>query len=68
MEWMYASVRLGDGNGVCGAEFVVYGFCVAQVLVVLDEASSMLCQQFLQSFPFAAGPVEVRAGNVVCGC
>ena len=66
--WRYASVRLGHMNGVCGAESMVDGFCVAQVLLVLDEASSMLCQQFLQSFPLAAGPVEVRAGNVVCGC
>ena len=47
---------------------MVDGFCVAQVLLVLDETSSMLCQQFLQSFPLAACPVEVRAGNVVCGC
>ena len=46
--WRYASVRLGHRNGVCGAESMVDGFCVAQVLLVLDEASSMLCQQFLQ--------------------
>ena len=44
--WRYASVRLGHRNGVCGAESMVDSFCVAQVLLVLDEASSMLCQPF----------------------
>ena len=66
--WRYSPVRLGHRNVVGGAKLVVDGVCVPLFLLVLDETSSVLCNQFLKSSALTAGPVEVRTGNVILWC